>query len=74
MYIKNIFLSPAFKRNKLKMFNIISFGTSADEDLQKKKTNSKVMFSCGLPHMYTPVLANQQKFTSISSVWTLSAV
>ena len=32
------------------------------------------MFSYGLVHMDTPVLANQQKLTFISSVQTLDAI
>ena len=33
-----------------------------------------VTYSYGLLHMDTPVLANQQKMTSISSVQTLDAI
>ena len=32
------------------------------------------MFSHGLPHTDTPVLANKQKFIFISSVWILDAI
>ena len=32
------------------------------------------MFSCGLLHIHTPVLADLQKFKFISSVWTLDAI
>ena len=38
--------------------------------LRKIETNSYALFSSGPPHMYAPVLTNQQKPTSISFLWT----
>ena len=40
----------------------------------KIRTNSRVTFYCGLLHMDAPMLAVQQRFTYISSAWTLDAV
>ena len=40
----------------------------------KVKLNSKAMFSYGFVHMDTPVLANQQKFTSINFVQTMHTI
>ena len=38
------------------------------------RTNSWVMFSYGLLHMDTPVLAIQQRFIYFSFVWTIDTV
>ena len=37
------------------------------------RTNSLATFSSGFQHVDVPVLANQQGFTYISSVWTQNA-